>query len=232
MFKERSTQLELLDETDIAVEALHRNLYELEIINKILGGHNVSLAGLKIMWPQSIETPVIADLGCGGGDTLKAFAIWTRKNKKTARFIGIDLKQDCIQYAQENCKNFPEISFICQDFRDVIAQKTHFDLVHTSLFNHHLNNDENMLFLDFCNQNKLQLIINDLERHPLAYYSIKLLTQMLSKSYLVKNDAPLSVLRGFKKNEWRQLLTDSKCKSFTIDNYFPFRHLILLKHDH
>lgn len=230
MFKERSSKLELLDETDIAVEALHRNLYELEIINKILGGHKVSLAGLKHMWPQHIETPVIADLGCGGGDTLKAFALWARKNNKKAKFIGIDLKEDCISYATQNCKDFPEITFICQDFRDVIAQNTHFDLVHTSLFNHHLSTQENIYFLDFCNKNKLQVIINDLERHPLAYYSIKLLTQFLSKSYLVKNDAPLSVLRGFKKKEWEYLLNESKSKNFSVRNYFPFRHLVLLKH--
>ena len=43
--------------------------------------------------------------------------------------------------------------------------------------------------------------INDLHRHPFAYYSIKWLTKLFSKSYLVKNDAPLSVLRGFKKKE-------------------------------
>ena len=48
--------------------------------------------------------------------------------------------------------------------------------------------------------------INDLHRHPLAYHSIRILTSLFSKSYLVKNDAPLSVLRGFKKKELEDLL--------------------------
>ncbi len=36
-------------------------------------------------------------------------------------------------------------------------------------------------------------------RHNTQRYFIKLTTTVFSKSYLVKNDAPLSVLRGFKK---------------------------------
>ena len=73
--------------------------------------------------------------------------------------------------------------------------------------------------------------INDLHRHPLAWYSIKGLTSLFSKSYLVKNDAPLSVARGFKKNEWKEIL-----KAAGISNYFltwkwAFRYLVICRND-
>ena len=69
--------------------------------------------------------------------------------------------------------------------------------------------------------------INDLHRHPLAWYSIKLITTAFSKSYLVKNDAPLSVARGFKINEWRRLMKQAVINNFTIEWKWAFRHLII-----
>ncbi len=48
----------------------------------------------------------------------------------------------------------------------------------------------------------LGFFINDLHRNPIAFYAIKILTGIFSSSYLVKNDAPLSVQRGFSKQDW------------------------------
>jgi hypothetical protein len=71
--------------------------------------------------------------------------------------------------------------------------------------------------------------IGDLHRHWLAYYSIKFLTKLFSKSYLVKNDAPLSVQRGFTKKEWVILLKKAGIKNYEITWCWAFRHLILVK---
>ena len=68
--------------------------------------------------------------------------------------------------------------------------------------------------------------INDLHRHPLAYYLIKWLTKLFSKSYLVKYDAPLSVARAFKKKEWEILLKDAGITNYTIQWQWAFRYLI------
>jgi hypothetical protein len=69
--------------------------------------------------------------------------------------------------------------------------------------------------------------INDLHRHFLAYYSIQILTRLFSKSYLVKNDAPLSVARGFTKNEWQKLLKEVGMQEARISWRWAFRHLIV-----
>ena len=76
----------------------------------------------------------------------------------------------------------------------------------------------------------LGFFINDLHRHTLAYYSIKWLSSLFSKSYLVKNDAPLSVARGFTKNEWEQIFKSSGIANFAINWKWAFRHLIICKH--
>jgi len=78
---------------------------------------------------------------------------------------------------------------------------------------------------------KIGFFINDLHRHYLAYYSIKFLTGLFSKSYLVKNDAPLSVRRGFKRNEWENLLRQAAINSYSIQWKWAFRWLIVFKNN-
>ena len=85
-----------------------------------------------------------------------------------------------------------------------------------------------MELIKFAQANKSTLIINDLERNAVAHYSIKLLTKLFSKSYLVKNDAPLSVLRGFKKTEWKNIIQQSRAKNFSIKYKWAFRHQVII----
>ena len=68
--------------------------------------------------------------------------------------------------------------------------------------------------------------INDLQRHPLAWWSIRLLTGWLSRSYLVRNDAPLSVLRGFKRGEWERILQEARMKGYSLQWKWAFRWLV------
>ena len=76
-------------------------------------------------------------------------------------------------------------------------------------------------------QSKIGFFINDLHRHMLAYFSIKMLTALFSKSYLVKNDAPLSVRRGFRKNEIKFYLSAAGNAAYSIEWKWAFRWLII-----
>jgi hypothetical protein len=76
---------------------------------------------------------------------------------------------------------------------------------------------------------ELGFFINDLHRHPVAFFAIKFLTQIFSRSYLVRNDAPLSVARGFKKHEWKTLFKKAGIHDYTIQWKWAFRYLIICK---
>lgn len=107
-----------------------------------------------------------------------------------------------------------------------------FDFALACLFTHHLPNPEIIKLIKWCNVNAKQgFIINDLHRHFLAYYSIAWLTQIFSKSYLVKNDAKLSVARGFIKNDWLQIIEKSNVEFSKIHLKWAwaFRWLVIGK---
>lgn len=228
MFKNRSQQTEMLDEPDIPTHLLVQNLKELNFINTWLGGHAVTLRALKHFKLTKNQTYNILEIGCGGGDNLLFLAKWARKNNYKLRFTGVDLKQDCIDFARLQCKNYPEITFVTANYQTIANQHQPFDIIFSSLFCHHFSKNALKEVIDFKTKNsRLGFFINDLHRHPLAYYSIKWLTSLFSKSPLVKNDAPISVLRGFKKADFKQLVQPKQTQILWA---WAFRWMVIFKH--
>lgn len=227
MFSQRSTQKELLDADTIPQRDLFRNLYELERINTLLGGHAVTINGLKQLRLQKDRIYTVLDIGSGGGDTLKHIAQWGRKHRYQFELTGVDVKEDCIEYAKGHCSNFREIKFVRNDYRNVVKDDQEYDIIITSLFCHHLTDEElKDLFTWGSGHSGVAFIVNDLHRHPVAYYCIAMLTQLFSKSYLVKNDAKLSVLRGFNKKELLSLLQPF---AFRLSWKWAFRWLVVIR---
>jgi hypothetical protein len=75
---------------------------------------------------------------------------------------------------------------------------------------------------------KKAVIINDLHRHPLAYYSIGLLTTLFSKSPMVKHDSKVSVMRSFRRKELESLLEKAGAKVYTIKWMWAFRWQVII----
>jgi 2-polyprenyl-3-methyl-5-hydroxy-6-metoxy-1,4-benzoquinol methylase len=226
MLNRRSEQKELLDGEDIPTADLFQNLKELDAINTLLGGYDITFSALKkIIQPNKIYT--LIDIGCGGGDTLKHIKNWQIRKNLNLNLIGIDLKSECIEYA--NLQNPAQnIRYICDDYRNMFCHLQDIDIIHACLFCHHLTERQLIELIQFSLKRNIILIINDLERNPIAYYAIKTLTALFSKSYLVKNDAPLSVARGFKKKEWLAIINKAGATDFTVKNKWAFRHEIII----
>ncbi|WP_181305201.1 methyltransferase domain-containing protein [Rufibacter sp. XAAS-G3-1] len=230
MFKQRSTELELMDDLTLAGEDLRRNLQELEFINVWLGGHDVVRNGLNqlLKHPFLASFPKrklkIADLGSGGGDTLRMVARWARRQHIPVELVGLDANAFMLQYSASLSQQYPEISFRQADVFSPEFARQQFDIVICSLFLHHFSDAAlSSLLAQLSKQVRVAVLINDLHRHPLAYYSIKGLTQIFSRSYLVKHDAPLSVLRAFSRADWRRILAKAGLEAYRLRWKWAFR---------
>ncbi|RNI25984.1 methyltransferase domain-containing protein [Rufibacter latericius] len=234
MFSQRSTETELMDDLTLASDDLRRNLQELEFINVWLGGHEVVRNGLN----QLLKSPLftffpdkklkIADLGSGGGDTLRMVAQWARQNQLAVELVGIDANAFMLEYSASLSQAYPEITYRQFDvFSPEFAQER-FDVVICSLFLHHFQDDALAgLLAQLSRQVRVAVLINDIHRHPLAYHSIKGLTKIFSRSYLVKNDAPLSVLRAFSKADWQRILERARVTTYQLRWRWAFRWQII-----
>jgi SAM-dependent methyltransferase len=229
-FTYRSNEKELLDESNILRELLYKNLKELDFLNRITGGHSISLKGIKQLITDHHKIYHVVDLGCGSGDALKSIADWARLNKYQVRLTGIDMNAKAIDYLKIHCTNYSEIIGITTDYQDYLDRDEVIDIVHCSLFCHHLKDDELLrLFVFFRQQVRIGFIINDLQRNWMAYYSAWLFTRLLNGTVLAKNDGPISVLRGFKSGELTLLLHKASIKNYSIQKEWGFRYLIVGK---
>src|SRR6185312_88205 len=168
----------------------------------------------------------VCEIGCGGGDNMNAIYKFCKENNIISSFTGIDINNECIAFAKDKYK-IDSIKFIVSDYKKVNFESAKPDIIFSSLFCHHFTDDELVeMILWMKNNSSVGFFINDLHRHKLAYHFIKIMTRLFSRSYLVKNDAPLSVLRGFKKNEWENIFENAGIKYYSIKWKWAFRYLI------
>ncbi|MBA4055634.1 MAG: SAM-dependent methyltransferase, partial [Marivirga sp.] len=140
-FRERSTEMEIMDDLEYTGPLMDRTLFELEIINKWLGGNDVTIGGLrKLLDNKNHNCITIADLGCGRGDMLRQIDYWAKENKKQVKLVGIDANPYIINAAKENLKLFPHIEFQAINIFSPAFQMQKFDVVIGTLFYHHFSN--------------------------------------------------------------------------------------------
>lgn len=228
IFSQRSNAVEIMDDLDCDGEVVHQTLRELEFINRTLGGNQITVDGVNsLLQNHKSLTPLeIIDLGCGGGDMLLLLSKkFPAKNMKLA---GIDANPHIVEYARRNGGN-SNITFECTNILSEEFESKTFDIAIATLFFHHFSFEELVNVLKkLYSHVKVGIVINDLHRHPLAYYSIKLLTKLFSKSAMVKFDAPLSVLRGFSKKEIEYMLNKAGIKTYSLHWQWAFRWKVVI----
>ncbi len=226
-FSQRSTEEEIMDNFALPHAEIDPVLRELETINKVLGGFSVFYDAFKKIKIRNGD--IICDWGCGGGDSLKVLDKYFRKQNLKLSFIGVDATASAVEYAVKTNKNHPNLSFRLADVLVEPFAKNEFDVVISSLFTHHFDDEAWIaLIIKMVNASTTAVIINDLHRHPLAYYSIGWLTQLFSKSPMVKHDSKLSVLRSFKRSELEVLLQKAGIKNYTIKWMWAFRWQVII----
>jgi 2-polyprenyl-3-methyl-5-hydroxy-6-metoxy-1,4-benzoquinol methylase len=236
-FDHRNNQPELIDELTLSGDDLRRNLEELAFINQWLGGNQVTLSGLNKLLAGRSANPAlephlplrIADLGCGGGDMLVLMAQWASRKKLPVDLVGIDANAFILDYARHHTRSYPNITYVQQNiFADEFRQHT-FDIVTCTLFCHHFEEESLIrLLTQLRQQTRLGIVINDLHRHWFAYHSISWLTRWFSRSYLVKNDARLSVWRAFRRRDLERMISAAGYIRYQIRWRWAFRWEVVI----
>ena len=233
-FSKRSDQIEIMDDLNCSGPVVDQTLVELEFINKWLGGNAVTIAGAQEILNQKqfySETRLrIADIGCGGGDMLKLLARYFKKRNVTAGFTGIDANPNIVAVAGINSASYQEITYETRDILSADFRMQQYDFVFATLFLHHFTSEQLVeIFSSLKEQATMGIVVNDLHRHWLAYYSIKILTKLFSRSSMVKYDAPLSVLRGFHKSELIEILDRAGIKNYSLKWKWAFRWQLVIE---
>lgn len=235
-FSQRSNATELMDEEDISYEEFHDCLIGLERINHLTLAYRPTLQWLRRLL-KTDEPLCILDVASGGGDMLRQIVRnWPAQSaaKQTSRMVGVDMNPWAKKSAERfkaQVSKYPSstsqssaITFETADIFEFDPDQPA-DIVISSLFTHHLTNTQVVDFLRWMHRHTRKgWFINDLHRHPVPYYFIKVSTALFSRNRLIRNDAAVSVSRSFTVADWERLIHEAGLDGWVrIQWFFPFR---------
>lgn len=200
----RTTESEIMDDFDLRGSELRQTLKDLENINSLLGGNNITKDGIKKLLADvpHDRTIRIADLGCGNGAMLRSLANWGQNNEYSFQFVGIDANPHAIRIAEDLSMNYPQISFLNLNIFSDTFSNMKFDIILCTLTLHHFKDEQiNNLLRQFYKQVGIGIVINDLHRSKMAYFLFKAFCSVFVNNEIARKDGLISILRGFKKEE-------------------------------
>lgn len=218
-----------MDQPGPGAREIYRALGELNLINRLLGGHRVTLSGIHRLLNSSSRPYRIIDFGCGGGGTLRAIHEWSRSNGYEVELTGLDIMPEAIDYSRRVLEDVEHLNLVRTDFRDFAPAENAYDIALCSLFMHHFYDQDLDTLIDTMRRTaSLGIVINDLHRHVLAERSIRLLARLFSKSRLVQYDGPLSVRKGFTRPDLEAIFRRVNITGYTIQWRWAFRYLVVV----
>lgn len=225
--KYRTDKQEIMDNFSLEGEILRDALDKIAKINQLLGGNQLTLQGVQdlISETSTLDEIVIVDVGCGNGDMLRSLADYGLKNKLKFRLIGIDANSFTCHHAQKLSKDYPNISYRCEDIFDKSFDELKYDIILCTLTLHHFKDDEIIKLLHvFYNNASIGIVINDLHRSVIAYRLFQALCFVFRLNAMSREDGLTSILRGFKKEELIHFSKKLNFKNYKIHWKWAFRY--------
>jgi 2-polyprenyl-3-methyl-5-hydroxy-6-metoxy-1,4-benzoquinol methylase len=226
-FAQRSCEVELMDAPDVPPEVFADCLADLARANTLTRARPPTLRWLARA--TGSLTPgqgfSLLDVGYGQGDMLRAVYAWALKAGLRPRLAGVDLSPWSAPAARAATDLSLPIEYRIGDVFDYASDEPT-DYVISSLVAHHMPDDQLIRFIRWMDQTSRRgWFVNDLHRHPVAFYGFKALSAAAGLHRFVRHDGPISVARAFRREDWRRLLTAAglSLNAVTIDWRFPFR---------
>ena len=208
--KHRAQLTEIMDDLTRPEQEFQAAYHELKVINEWLGG----IRAIERFLPQGSNL-LMLDVAAGGCDVSEALL-----ERKSCRIVALDLNLRGLRLAQRAVPVGGDALRL--PFRD-----TTFDVVMASLFFHHLSNDECVRVLaEMWRVSRRRVLVNDLHRHRVAYFSFRLLSRLFSKSPMVRHDGPVSVRRALRPKELLEIAQRAGIPA-RVYRSFPYRMVLV-----
>jgi ubiquinone/menaquinone biosynthesis C-methylase UbiE len=224
-FRQRSHRLEYIDTGNYTAAEYEDCISELQLVNRWMGdAHSLKATLLREVEAQSLPSFSILDLGAGSGELLRVAAAWARQTNRHLRAVGLELNESMAESILEESERFNEISAVRGDALKLPFADGEFDYVMSSLFTHHLLDEQVVQVLrEMSRVAKRRIFVIDLHRHPVAYLLYTTLGKIVLHSRLVRHDGALSILRGFKSHELLDLAQRAGLQDIRVERHFPYR---------
>jgi 2-polyprenyl-3-methyl-5-hydroxy-6-metoxy-1,4-benzoquinol methylase len=227
----RSHEPEILDRADNSYEALAEALADIQKVNRFLGGTPALVRALASLVEEAgLRDFSVLDVGTGSADIPRAVVRFARETGRRARVVALDRNPHVVAFAWKETRGWPEISLVLGDAFRMPAAPASFDFVIASMFLHHFAHAEAAeLLRAFDGAARRAVLVNDLARNRIPWLFIRAAGALLRRSPMFRNDAPLSVLRGFTAAELAAAARDAGLEHASVARRFPYRLVLVAK---
>jgi 2-polyprenyl-3-methyl-5-hydroxy-6-metoxy-1,4-benzoquinol methylase len=225
---QRARQPERMDQPDLPRADHFRALQGLRRINRWSGSARILWPAVRCLAREVDGRPLrLLDIATGGGDL--PVRLWRRARRAglALQVDGCDVSPQALEFAHQTAeKNQADVHFFpLNALKDELPAD--YDIITSSLFLHHLSNDEAVALLERMRQAARQLVlINDLIRCTTGLLLAHLASRLLTTSPMVHWDAPRSVEAAFTPAEALQIAKRAGMEHATVGWRWPFRYLL------
>ncbi|MCC5875926.1 MAG: methyltransferase domain-containing protein [Candidatus Sumerlaeia bacterium] len=251
--RQRCNDLELMDQPHlVSAEEMVGCLQGLRRVNRLLGGvaptTNTVMRLLQNNQPGNGRFFTICDVGCGAGDIPIAMANAAKRRGIPVRIMAVENNPDLAKAATRATNHLENVDVVVHDARPILLhagrgrnstrdegagsegelqQAEPFDIVTASLFLHHFVPGDVVAWMRLmAGASRVGVVINDLERHPLAWAGIKVAGPFLSRNRVFLHDAPLSVRRAYTPGEWRRMVRKAGWRTLRLQRRWAWRVIL------
>jgi SAM-dependent methyltransferase len=193
-----------MDRPDASPEELTRDLHDLARINLLGWGRRLvweCVSDLVHRHPEQTQWTLL-DLATGGGDIPRALVRWSRNDGLDLHVTATDLHPFTLNFAREQSREYPEITFEAANLLALPYADASFDLVTCSQALHHFGKEEIITALGHMRRiARRAVIVSDLLRSKPGYVIVWLALRLGGAGRYVRHDGPVSIKNGFRPYE-------------------------------
>lgn len=174
----------------------------------------------------------VLELACGGGDTAIDLALMAKRKGLALDIHACDLNPEAVAIAQTNAvRRQAALTVFTADALAKPTDHNSFDVVYCTLFAHHLDELDVVRLLEVMALRSRKLVlVDDLIRSRLGFALAWIGTRLLSRSWVVHTDGPLSVRGALQPDEMMSIAKQAGLKDVQIKRSWPERYLLRWAH--
>jgi 2-polyprenyl-3-methyl-5-hydroxy-6-metoxy-1,4-benzoquinol methylase len=204
---------EWMDRPQPVTPELISDLENLRALNRYFGSYRLIRQFLR-RWIRRGANLRILDLATGSGDIPRLVAEFARNVGAQVEVDAVDFQASTIEIAQRLSAGFPEIRYHCADIHQFGAARS-YDIVLFSLALHHFSTEAAIQLLRRCRElSRGHVLVADLRRGWFAKIGIDLLTTVVFREAMTRNDARVSAARAFSFRELDDLARAANWSEF------------------
>ena len=218
----RAAGRELIDDPVESLRDLEKNLLDIELANRWLGGTEPVRRAVLHFMPRTL-----LDVGSGSADIPRALLADARKRNADLTITCVDLSDQMLKIARDRSAGVADLRFERADGTALPYENGAFDMVTCNLALHHFDPAPAIsLMREMRRVARATPWICDLRRTVHGFLGAWLWTHLTGRHWLTRHDAPLSVRRAYTPREACELARHAGWRNPRVQR-LPFSRMAL-----